>query len=158
MTQDRTQDRIRLERKDKIAVVLMNRPEKKNAFDQAMFESLEKITRDLEQNLPRAVILTGTDDPSFCAGFDISLDNPMTKTFLDAVNKKDRALAGKLIRLMRRSVDGFVNLPVPVIAAINGPAYGGGAELAARCDRPMPRISSSRHDGSTRMKLSGSGL
>lgn len=129
-----TDSRIRLERKDKIAVVFMNRPEKKNAFDKAMFEALEKITRELEQDCPRAVVLTGTDDRSFCAGFDINLDNHMTEAFLDAVNKKDTALAGALVNRMRYAIDGFVNLPVPVIAAINGPAYGGGAELATRCD------------------------
>ena len=129
-----TDNRIRLERKNKIAIIFMDRPEKKNAFDTAMFEALEKVTRELERDHPRAVVLTGADDQSFCAGFDINLENPMTEEFLDAVNKKDTALAGKLINRMRYSIDGFVNLPVPVIAAINGPAYGGGAELATRCD------------------------
>ena len=129
-----TDNRIRLERKNRIAIVFMDRPEKKNAFDAAMFEALEKVTRELEQDLPRAVVLTGADDRSFCAGFDINLENPMTEEFLDAVNKKDTALAGKLINRMRRAVDGFVNLPVPLIAAVNGSAYGGGVELATRCD------------------------
>ena len=129
-----TDNRIRLERKNKIAMVFMDRPDKKNAFDTAMFEALEKVTRELEQDCPRAVVLTGAHDQSFCAGFDINLENPMTKEFLDAVNKKDTALAGKIINGMRRAIDGFVNLPVPIIAAVNGPAYGGGAELAIRCD------------------------
>lgn len=129
-----TDSRIRLERKNKIGVVLMNRPEKKNAFDNAMFDALEKVTRELEQDLPRAIVLSGVDDRSFSSGFDINLENPMTEEFLDAVNKKDAALAGKLINRMRHVIDGFVSLPVPIIAAINGPAYGGGMELATRCD------------------------
>jgi enoyl-CoA hydratase len=127
-------NRIRLERKNKIALVVMNRPEKKNAFDTAMFEALEKVTLELERDLPRAVVLTGADDRAFCAGFDITLENPMTEEFLDAVNKKDTTLAGKIIKRMRHAVDEFVNLPVPIIAAVNGPAYGGGMELATRCD------------------------
>jgi enoyl-CoA hydratase len=129
-----TENRIRLERRDKIALVLMDRPEKKNAFDAAMFEALERVTRELEQDLPRAVVLTGAHGPSFCAGFDVALENPMTADFLKAVDKKDTALAGEVIRRMRRAVDGFAGLPVPLIAAINGLAYGGGAELAVRCD------------------------
>lgn len=129
-----TDNRIRLERKNKIALVSMDRPEKKNAFDMAMFEALEQVTRKLEGDLPRAVVLTGNGDQAFCAGFDVNLENPMTTEFLDAVNKKDTRLAGKLINRMRHAIDGFVGLPVPIIAAVNGMAYGGGMELATRCD------------------------
>jgi len=129
-----TDNMIRLERKKKIAIVTMDRPEKKNAFDGSMFKALEQVTRELEQDLPRAVVLTGGGDKAFCAGFDVNLENPMAAEFLDAVNKKDTALAGKVIQHIRRAVDGFVCLPVPVIAGINGLAYGGGAELAIRCD------------------------
>lgn len=129
-----TDNRIRLERKNKIVVVSMDRPEKNNAFDMSMFESLEQVTRELERDCPRVVVLTGKGDRAFCAGFDVSLENPMTTEFLDAVNKKDTALAGKLINRIRHVIDEFVGLPVPIIAAVNGLAYGGGMELATRCD------------------------
>ena len=129
-----TDNRISLERKNKIAVVTMDRPEKNNAFDSSMFEALEQVTRELDRDHPRAVVLTGADDRAFCSGFDVNLENPMTTEFLDAVNKKDTALAGKLINRMRSAIDGFVGLPVPIIAAVNGLAYGGGMELATRCD------------------------
>ena len=129
-----TENKIRLERKNKIAVVSMDRPEKNNAFDMSMFEALEQVTREVLQDRPRAVVLTGKGDRAFCAGFDVSLENPMTTEFLNAVNKKDTALAGKLINRMRHVIDGFVGLPVPIIAAVNGLAYGGGMELATRCD------------------------
>ncbi len=129
-----TDGRIRLERKNKIAIVIMDRPERKNAFDGSMFNDLEQVTWKLEADLPRAVILTGAGNQAFCAGFDVNLDNPMTAEFLDAVNKKNTAMAGEVIQRMRRAVDGFVGLPAPLIACVNGPAYGGGAELATRCD------------------------
>lgn len=128
------QERIILERRDNIAVVTMNRPDKQNAFDAAMFEALGDTARTLTADLPRAVVLTGAGDRAFCAGFDVSLDNPMTGTFFEAVTQKDPDLAGGVIRQMREAVDAFVSLPVPVIAAVNGLAYGGGAELATRCD------------------------
>jgi len=126
--------RIRLERKNKIALVTMDRPEKKHAFDEAMFNALEQVTRELAADLPRTIVLTGSGVNAFCAGFDVNLENPMTAQFLEAVNKKDTAVAGEVIGRMRRAVDGFVGLPVPVIACVNGSAYGGGAELAVRCD------------------------
>lgn len=125
---------IHMEKNGKIALVIINRPEKKNAFDAAMFDDLEKTAQDLEKDLPRAVVITGKDPEAFSAGFDVSLDNPMTRDFLEAVNAKDKSLAQKVINRLRRAVDRFVNLPVPLIAAINGLAYGGGAELAVRCD------------------------
>jgi enoyl-CoA hydratase/carnithine racemase len=125
---------IRIEREHHTAVVFMNRPEKNNAFDTTMFDQLEQATRELEDHLPRTVILTGAGTRAFCAGFDVSLDNPMTSRFLNAVEQKNPDPALDLLQRMRRAVDAFVNLPVPVIAAINGAAYGGGAELAVRCD------------------------
>lgn len=129
-----TENRIRVERKNGVALVLMDRQEKNNAFDAAMFEALEAVTRELEQDLPRAVVLTGAGAKAFCAGFDVNPENPMTLAFLEAVNQKDAAAARKIIRRLRQAVDGFANLPVPLIAAVNGLAYGGGAELATRCD------------------------
>ncbi len=127
-------NRIRLERKNMIAVVSMNRSEKNNAFDTSMFESLEKVTQELEHDCPRAIVLTGAGERAFCTGFDVNMENPMTAEFMDAVNKKDTDMAEKLINRMRRVIDRFVSLPVPIIAAINGLAYGGGAEMATRCD------------------------
>lgn len=118
----------------------MDRPEKNNAFDRSMFDALKEVTLQLEKDPPRVVVLTGAGDRAFCAGFDVGLDNPMTEEFLGAVNKKDTDLAGKIVRDMRLAIDGFVCLQVPIIAAVNGLAYGGGAELAARCDlRVMDR-------------------
>ncbi len=82
-------NKIKLERENKIAIVTMDRPDKKNAFDGAMFDSMEKIARELKKDLPRAVVLTGAGGKSFCSGFDVSLDNPMTEKFLEAVNKNE---------------------------------------------------------------------
>ncbi len=119
---------------DKIAVVTLNRPQKRNAFDASMFSALREITHKLKEKLPRAVVITGAGDEVFSAGFDVHPDNPMVTDFLKAMEDSDTASAQKLLDQIREPVDGFTSLPVPIIANINGLAYGGGAELAIRCD------------------------
>ncbi|MFZ3047960.1 MAG: enoyl-CoA hydratase/isomerase family protein [Desulfatirhabdiaceae bacterium] len=135
-----TDRKIQLEIKNKIALVTMNRAGKKNAFDESMFAGLEQITDELMQNLPRAIVITGDGDEAFCSGFDVNPENPLVADFLEVLGKNDIIPARRLVNRIRKAVDGFIALPVPIIAAINGLAYGGGMELATRCDlRVMDR-------------------
>jgi len=132
--------KVQVIRKNKIAVVTLSRARRKNAFDESMFAALETATEELKQNLPRAIIITGYGKEAFCTGFDVNPENPLVAEFLKALNSKDIEPARQLIHRIRKAVDGFVSLPVPIIAAINGLAYGGGMELATRCDlRVMDR-------------------
>ncbi len=125
---------IRLEFTDHIAVITIDRPQRMNTFNQIMWSELERVVAKLRENLPRVIVLTGAGDKAFSAGFDVNIDNPQVSNLVEAVQKHDRSPVEKLIRRIRTAVDGLVCLPVPVIAAINGKAYGGGAELAVRCD------------------------
>jgi enoyl-CoA hydratase/carnithine racemase len=129
-----TTSTIRIDRADKIATLIMTRPERRNAFDETMFDQLEAATLTLEKDMPRAIIITGDGDKAFSAGFDVNPDNPMAKKVLESVTEKTEGPARAAFTRLREVVDRFVGLPVPVIAAINGLAYGGGAELASRCD------------------------
>lgn len=128
-----TEQGIFLERKGRAAVVRLRRPRRQNAFNEAMFLELVRVTRELKENLPRAVVITGADKV-FSSGFDVNPDNPWVAELIAAVEKSAKAPAERLIRDLRAIVDDFVSLPVPIIAAVNGLAYGGGAELAVRCD------------------------
>jgi enoyl-CoA hydratase len=118
----------------RVAVLTLDRPDKRNAFDETMWSSLEKAVAKLRDRLPRAVVVTGAGDKAFCAGFDVSPDNPQVARLITALNDKDRKPIEALISRIRTGVDGLVSLPVPIIAAINGLAFGGGAELSVRCD------------------------
>jgi enoyl-CoA hydratase len=106
------------DQKDRV-VVTLNRPEVRNAIDAAMVTSLHSVCADLEQN-PRCLVLTGGTEV-FAAGADITQLRERTR--LDA-------LAGINSGLFER----IAQLPMPTIAAVAGPAIGGGAELAYACD------------------------
>ncbi len=125
---------IELEYRGHSAIVTLNRPEKRNAFDLHMWKALEQVVARLKSKLPRTIIITGAGDKAFCAGFDVNPENPQVSEMAEAVQSGDRGRLERFIRYIRDTVHSLVSLPVPVIAAVNGIAYGGGAELAARCD------------------------
>ena len=125
---------VRLERMEKVAVITLDRPQMKNAMDERMWMSLEKVVSDLKEHLPRAVVLTGAGENAFCAGFDVNPQNPQVSLLMKALETIEKAPVEELIGRIRTIVDALVFLPVPVISAINGIAYGGGAEIASRCD------------------------
>jgi enoyl-CoA hydratase/carnithine racemase len=125
---------IRMERHDHLAIVTFDRPGKQNSLDEHMWDCMEQVVADLRARLPRVIVLTGAGDKAFCAGFDVNPENPQVTRLIGAVEKHESGPAMDLIRRVRTTTDSLVMLPVPVIAAVNGLAYGGGAEIATRCD------------------------
>jgi enoyl-CoA hydratase len=125
---------VRLERRDRIAVVTLDRPQRRNAMNDAMWSAFSEHIAALERELPRAIVLTGAGEQAFCAGQDVQPDNPQISGLVTAVQTHDPAPVDAMLRRIRDVVDRFVALPVPLIAAINGVAFGGGAEMAVRCD------------------------
>jgi enoyl-CoA hydratase len=103
--------------------VELDRPEVRNAIDELMVDELHTVCADLERN-PRILILSGTQGPAggvFASGADIAQLHE---------RRRDDALSGINSGLFRR----IAALPMPVIAAIDGFALGGGAELAYAAD------------------------
>lgn len=129
-----SEERVLLERRGRIAIITNNRPERLNTFNLAFWEALDKTLDIIEADLPRALIFTGGGERAFSAGFDVNPDNPMLADLMKGLQTRDREPAYQLLARCRRSIDRLVGLPVPVIAAINGLAYGGGAEILSRCD------------------------
>ncbi|TFV85183.1 enoyl-CoA hydratase/isomerase family protein [Microbacterium sp. dk485] len=112
-------DPLLIERHDDRVVATLNRPEVRNAIDQAMIDRLHVLCAELEA-APRVLILTGADGV-FASGADIAQLR---------ARRADDARAGINTLAFRRIRD----LPMPVIAAIDGYALGGGAELAYAAD------------------------
>lgn len=109
-----------------IATLTLNRPDRHNAFDDTLILALNEALDQLEAStVVRAVILAATGN-SFCAGADLAWMQRMGDCS-EADNLKD---ARQLARLMH-TLD---NLSKPTIAAVQGPAYGGGVGLVACCD------------------------
>ncbi|MGB9429951.1 MAG: enoyl-CoA hydratase/isomerase family protein [Gammaproteobacteria bacterium] len=109
-----------------VATLTLNRPEKHNAFDDALIADLtQKLLRLNNDASTRIVILTGAGK-SFSAGADLNWMRSMAK-FSEAENLED---ALKLAELM----DVLNNLRKPTIARVNGAVYGGGVGLVACCD------------------------
>jgi enoyl-CoA hydratase len=107
-----------------VATVLLNRPEALNAFNTDQLHSLLKTLRELRDNpAVRCVVLTGAGDRAFAAGADIKVMATLTKA--------EGLAFGRLGHAVTYAIE---SLRVPVIAAVNGFALGGGCELALACD------------------------
>lgn len=100
-------------------IVTLDRPETRNAIDAAMVDSLHWVCTQLEKK-PKCLILTGGTE-TFAAGADIG-------------QLRDRRLLDALAGINSGLFDRIARLPMPTVAAVAGPAIGGGAELAYACD------------------------
>jgi enoyl-CoA hydratase/carnithine racemase len=129
-----TDGTIRLSHDGHVAILTLDRPERRNALGEGMWTSLEARIAELERHLPRAVVVTGEGDRAFCAGQDLGGDNPQVQGLVSAVQSHDERAVEAFLARERRVADRLFALPVPLVAAVNGVAFGGGAEIATRCD------------------------
>lgn len=114
---------ILYEVKDAIATITINRPKALNALNSQVLDELNEALDAVDLNTVRCLILTGAVDKSFVAGADIGEMSTLTKAEGEAFGKKGNDVFRKL-----------ETFPIPVIAAVNGFALGGGCEISMSCD------------------------
>lgn len=106
-----------------VATITINRPKALNALNSQVLDELGATLDAIDLDTVRCVILTGAGDKSFVAGADIGEMSTLTKAEGEAFGKKGNDVFRKL-----------ETLPIPVIAAVNGFALGGGCEISMSCD------------------------
>lgn len=130
---------ILVTREGKVATIVLNRPNARNAMNYPALELLEQELDTLAADSPRVVILRGAS-PGFCSGIDLKESREATPEF-----------ANRRVTLMHRVLRKLRRFPAPVIVAVDGVAAGLGCELAisgdiriasraARYSYPEPRV------------------
>ncbi len=107
----------------RVAVLTINRPKALNALNSAVLDEINEVLDTVDVDTIRALIITGAGEKSFVAGADIGEMSTLTKAEGEAFGKKGNDVF--------RKIETF---PIPVIAAINGFALGGGCEISMACD------------------------
>lgn len=126
-------ERVIVSRHDGIADVRLNRTEKLNALDPAMFEGLVQAGKALAgERSVRAVVLSG-EGRAFCAGLDFASFMGMAGGERPLRSLLDRDASG-VANYAQRAAYVWAELPVPVIAAVHGVAFGGGLQIALGAD------------------------
>lgn len=117
-------DLVQVERRDGIVILTLNRPDAANAMSVDLLQDMHDALTDLQFDpAVRVVILTGSGRKAFCAGADLKERKGM-----------DERQVRETVHLIRTVVNQTAALPMPVIAAVNGAAFGGGTELALAAD------------------------
>ncbi len=111
------------EKKENIGLLIIDRPEKMNAISQELTAELSQLLDEIENDEKlRVLVITGSGDKAFVAGADIN-----------ELVDRDARLGRRVSRERQEIFSRIENLHVPVIAAVNGYALGGGLELALAC-------------------------
>jgi len=119
--------RVRVERDGAVLVLTLDRAAKRNALDDRTVAELRAALRDAEGDASLRVILLRGEGPDFCAGADLAQLERIAEEADPVANMRDAEGLGRLLIEMRRH-------PLPIIAAVHGHAWAGGAGLATACD------------------------
>lgn len=111
------------EQKGAVGIITINREKALNALNSTVLEEIDKTLDAVDLASTRCLILTGAGQKSFVAGADIGEMSTLTKAEGEAFGKKGNDVFHKL-----------ETFPIPVIAAVNGFALGGGCEISMSCD------------------------
>jgi methylglutaconyl-CoA hydratase len=117
---------IKYELKNDVGILILNRPEKRNALHPDLVKQMKIKLREIKINNEVKVLVITGEGKSFCAGADLAYLNDL-KNYSPVENEKDSRELAELFLMI-------YNFPKPVIAAVNGAAIAGGCGLASVCD------------------------
>ncbi len=115
---------LRVEVDGGVATLLIDRPQARNALATQTMSELDEALGSIQESGARVLVIRGARDRAFCAGGDLK----------ELEHMRSETDAAEMAHAMRATLDRIPQLPLPVIAALNGDALGGGAELALACD------------------------
>jgi enoyl-CoA hydratase/carnithine racemase len=107
-----------------VATLSINRPKSRNALALQTMAELDHALDEVMSARARVLVIRGAGEKAFCAGGDLK----------ELEHMRSESEAAAMARRMRTMLDRLPQLPIPVIAGLNGDAFGGGAELAVACD------------------------
>ena len=123
-------DAVLVERLGRVAVVTLNRPQKRNALDDEMVDALVFACQGLDADLGVSCIVLESNGPAFCAGGNVKEMHARTGMFGGSAAEMRRAYKAGIQRIPLA----FYALEVPVVVAVGGPAVGAGCDLAMMGD------------------------
>jgi enoyl-CoA hydratase/carnithine racemase len=132
VTETAKQERVTCVVADGVAQVRLNRPDKMNALDGAMFEALVDVGTALIDRADVSAVVIAGEGRAFCAGLDMAQFEQMQHGAGDVIVYRERL--GAASALGQQAVHVWSLVPVPVIAAIHGVAFGGGLQVALGAD------------------------
>jgi enoyl-CoA hydratase/carnithine racemase len=112
-----------------VAMLILNRPEARNSLSQGMIDTLAAALIGIAKDKGVRAVIIAANGPAFCAGHDMK---EMTARRADA--DKGRGFFNHMFNSCAAMMQSIVNLPQPVIAAVQGPASAAGCQLVASCD------------------------
>jgi enoyl-CoA hydratase/carnithine racemase len=119
-----TENGVRLESDGLVTILTIDRPDARNAIARATMAELDSALEEVATTDASVLVVTGGGNRVFVAGGDLKE--------LAAIRTHEEA--AQMARTMRTVLDRLSMLPIPVLGAVNGDAYGGGAEVAVACD------------------------
>ena len=114
---------VKFEQQGMVAVLTIDREKALNALNDQVLDDLNAAFNQIDQDYFRCVVITGAGTKAFVAGADIAAMSKMTRCEAVKFGQKGNELFRKIAKF-----------PLPVIAAVNGFALGGGCELSLSCD------------------------